>query len=57
MAQGDFGMPTAVVRTQVRKPKTSIYTMLLVVALVALLLGCLLMYLEIQRYGGFGVVR
>jgi hypothetical protein len=40
-----------------RKPKTSIYILLLIVALVALLIGCILLLLEIKRYGGFGMVR
>ena len=40
-----------------RKPKTSIYTLLLIIALVALLTGCLFLWLEIKRFGGFGTVR
>jgi hypothetical protein len=40
-----------------RKPKTSIYTLLLLIALVALLTGCLFLWLEIKRFGGFGTVR
>jgi hypothetical protein len=32
-----------------RKPKTNIYTILLIVALVALLIGCLTMWLEIKQ--------
>ena len=41
----------------VRKPKTSIYTLLLVIALVALLAGCVFFWLEIKRFGGFGTIR
>lgn len=41
----------------VQKPKTSIYTMLLLVALLALLLGCLFLFLEINQYGGLGAVK
>jgi hypothetical protein len=40
-----------------RKPKTSIYILLLIVALVALLIGCILLLLEVKRNGGFGTVR
>ena len=39
------------------KPKTSIYSMLLLVSLLAILLGCLFLFLEIQKYGGFGQVK
>lgn len=36
----------------VRKPKTTIYTVLLGVAVGALTIGCLLLALEILSYGG-----
>ncbi len=55
MAQPDFSMPP--MGGAHRKPKTNIYTLLLVIALVALLVGCLFLYLEIKRFGGFGTVR
>jgi len=55
MAQPDFTMPP--VSGAARKPKTSIYTLLLVIALVALLVGCLFLWLEIRRFGGFGAIR
>ncbi|HJQ78613.1 MAG TPA: hypothetical protein VJ828_01590 [Lacipirellulaceae bacterium] len=35
----------------VRRPKTSIYTVLLLVALLAIMFGCLLMVIELARYG------
>lgn len=55
MSQPEFGSvsPGGV---YVKKQKPNIYTVLLVVALVALLLGCLFLFLEIQAYGGFGEV-
>ncbi len=56
MAQPDFSMPP-MGGAAGRKPKTSIYTLLLLVALIALLVGCLFMWLEIKRFGGFGTVR
>ena len=55
MAQPDFTMPP--VGGAIRKPKTSIYTLLLLIALVALLTGCFFLWLEIKRFGGFGTVR
>lgn len=55
MAQADFTM--APIGGPARKPKTSIYTLFLVIALVALLTGCLFLWLEIKRFGGFGTVR
>jgi len=55
MAQPDFTMPP--MGGVARKPKTNVYTLLLVIALVALLVGCLFLYLEIKRFGGFGTIR
>jgi len=55
MAQPEFTMPP--MGGAARKPKTSVYTLLLVIALVALLVGCLFLYLEIRRFGGFGAIR
>jgi len=55
MAQPDFAMSPVV--GSVRKPKTSIYTVLLIIALVALLVGIVFLWLEIRRFGGFGTVR
>jgi len=34
----------------VRRPRTSIYTMLLLVALLALVLGCLMLLIELYSY-------
>lgn len=56
MAEVEFDMP-APPAIAGRKPKTSIYVALLVFSLVALLLGCLFLFLEIKRYGGFGAVK
>jgi len=38
----------------VQKPKTNIYTVMLMISLVAMLMACLFLYLEIGQYGGFG---
>lgn len=35
----------------VRRPKTSIYTVLLLITLLALVFSCLLMVLELAQYG------
>jgi hypothetical protein len=56
MAQPNFDMPVPPALAG-RKPKTSVYVVLLVIALVALLVGCLFLFLEIKRFGGFGAVR
>ena len=39
-----------------KKQRANIYTVLLVVSLVALLVGCLFLFLEISEYGGFGQI-
>ncbi len=57
MAQPEF-MMSAPVGVAGRKPKTSIYTMLLVISLIALLIGCLMLWLEIKQLEGtFGGVK
>ncbi len=40
-----------------KKPLLNIYTVLLIIALVSLLMGCLFLYLEIREYGGFGAIK
>lgn len=55
MAQPDLMMPPPI-RTGAPKAKMTIYFALLIIAFVAMLLGCLFMYLEIRRFGGFGTV-
>ena len=55
MAQADF--PMSPVGASGRKPKTSIYTVMMIISLVALLVGMVFLYLEIRRFGGFGTVR
>jgi hypothetical protein len=39
-----------------RKQQANIYTVLLIVSLVALLAGCLFLWLEISEYGGWGQI-
>lgn len=40
-----------------KKPVLDVYTVMLIVALVCLLMGCLFLFLEIREYGGFGSVK
>jgi hypothetical protein len=57
MAQPEF-MMSPPIGVAGRKPKTSIYTMLLVISLIALLIGCLMLWLEIKQLEGtFGGVK
>ncbi|MEM8865779.1 MAG: hypothetical protein AAGF31_09585 [Planctomycetota bacterium] len=55
MSQPDSGLaepsPRGVI---VQKPKTNIYTVMLIVSLVAMIMACVFLYLEIGEYGGFG---
>jgi hypothetical protein len=55
MSQPSFDVQAPSVLT--RKSAWNIYTVLLLIALIALLLGMLFLYLEIRAYGGFGSVR
>ena len=41
----------------VPKPKSSIYTVLLIIALIALVFACVFLYLEISEYGGLGATK
>ncbi len=42
---------------QVQKPGSNVYTVMLLISLVALVIGSVLLYLEIDSYGGFGAMR
>ena len=46
--ESDFDEPRGVL---VRREKTSIYTVLLMITLGAICIGCLIMILELWRYG------
>jgi hypothetical protein len=37
----------------VQKPETDIYTVMLIVSCLSVLVGCLLLYLELSRYGSY----
>lgn len=55
MSQPTFDSASPSVLT--KKSAWTIYTVLLLLALLALLLGCLFLFLEIREYGGFGAVK
>jgi hypothetical protein len=55
MAQPDPMMPV-VMRSAAPKAKMTPYFALLIISLIAMLLACLFMYLEVRRFGGFGAV-
>jgi len=54
VAETELAPPT--LRVVAPKPKMTVYYALLIVALIAMLFACLFMYLEVRRFGGFGVV-
>lgn len=54
MSQLDSGSANAPRGVIVKKPKTNIYTMMLLISLLALIFGCIFLYAEISKYGGFG---
>ena len=56
MAEADLITPPTF-RVAVTKPKFGIYYALLLIALFAMLTACLILYLEIRRFGGFGTVK
>ena len=56
MAQVDF-TPSPAFRSAAPKSKMTIYFALLIIALFAMMLACLFMYLEIRNLGGFGSVQ
>lgn len=55
MASADFSAPPQF-RTAAPKPKMTVYFALNIISFMAMLLACLFLYLEIRRFGGFGVV-
>lgn len=40
-----------------KKGVLDVYTVMLIVALVCLLMGCLFLWLEIGEYGGYGAIK
>ena len=56
MAQPDLTMAPPVMRPAAPKAKMTIYFALLIISLIAMLMACLFLYLEIRRFGGFGAI-
>ncbi len=40
-----------------KQPQMTVYTVMLIIALISLMMACLFLYLEIREYGGFGAVK
>lgn len=56
MSQLDSSSANAPRGVLVQKPKTNIFTVMLIISFLAMLIGCVLMYLELDRYGGFSAI-
>ena len=56
MAEADLAAPV-IARPTAPKAKLTIYVVLLIMALVAMLIGCGFLYAEISGQGGWGQVR
>ena len=56
MANAEFAA-TPTFRAAVQKPKFGIYYALLIIALCALLIACIYLYMFIKAFGGFGAVK
>jgi hypothetical protein len=55
MAQPEF-MMTPAIRPAAPKAKMNAYFAMLIIALIAMIVACIFLYMEIKRFGGFGVV-
>lgn len=56
MAQPEF-MTMAPIRPAAPKAKMTIYFAMLIIALIAMLVTCIFLYLEVKQSGGFGQVK
>ena len=57
MSQPSFESASPAPTVLTKKSAWNVYTAMLLVALIALLLAALFLYLEIREYGGFGAVK
>jgi hypothetical protein len=57
MSQPSFESASPAPSVLTKKSAWNVYTAMLLIALVALLLAALFLYLEIKEYGGFGNVK
>ena len=53
MSQPDLSSANPPRGVVVQKPKTNIYTVMLMIALFAMIMACIFLYLELGQYGGF----
>ena len=51
MSQPSSASPQVGVVVPVQKQKTSVYTVMLIISFVCLLIACLLLFLELRRWG------
>ncbi len=56
MSQPDSSLASPPQGVIVKKPKTNVYTVMLIISLVMMLMACLFLWFEIGEYGGFGAV-
>jgi hypothetical protein len=56
MAEADLITPPTF-RAAAQKPKFGIYYVLLIIALCAMIVACIYLYLFIGAFGGFGAVK
>lgn len=54
MSQPDLSSASPPRGVIVQKPKTNIYTVMLIIAFVMMILACIFLWLEVGEYGGFG---
>jgi hypothetical protein len=57
MSQPSFESVSPAPTVLTKRSAWSVWTVMLLVSLIALLLGALFLYLEIREYGGFGTVK
>ncbi|MAT69172.1 MAG: hypothetical protein CMJ58_06565 [Planctomycetaceae bacterium] len=55
MSQPNFEASAPSVLT--KKSPWNVYTVMLIVSLLALLIACLCLWMEIREYGGFGAIK
>ncbi|MEM6329898.1 MAG: hypothetical protein AAF790_06585 [Planctomycetota bacterium] len=52
MSQPDLSLDNPPRGVITKKPKTNVYMVMLMISLVAMLLGCIFLYLELSKYSG-----
>lgn len=57
MAEGELATATPTIRVATPKPKFGIYHIFLIIALCAMITSCVVLYVFIRNFGGFGTVK